>query len=356
MRTRLLTMLAAILLLASGAYAQDAATEPKLKVGDKAPPLGTGEWVKGDPVDEFESGKVYVIENWATWCGPCIAAIPHVTEIQHKYKDQGLIVIGQNMWESDPSAVEPFVEKMGDKMDYRVVMDEPSGQEGYMAKNWMAAAGRNGIPCAFIVDQKGTIAWIGHPMQMEPVIKKVLAGDYDAKAEAEKEKQFNELGQKLTQAMRDDNKDEALKIADEMSKLRPEMAGQLAMMRFEMLKEEDRWDEAYAAAEKAIPTIEDAQALNTLAWRIVDPEDPYPQQNLEVAKKAADRANELTNGEDAMILDTVARVYWLRGDKKKALEFQQKAVDLNDDPQFDKEMADRLKEYKEGQAEQEEKD
>src|SRR5687767_8682204 len=281
MRTRLLTMLAAILLLASGAYAQDAAEEPKLKVGDKAPPLGTGEWVKGDPVDEFESGKVYVIENWATWCGPCIAAIPHVTEIQHKYKDQGLIVIGQNMWESDPSAVEPFVEKMGDKMDYRVVMDEPSGQEGYMAKNWMAAAGRNGIPCAFIVDQRGAIAWIGHPMAMEPVLKKVLAGDYDPIAEAEKDKRIKELQKELNAAMSDDDTDEAIRVIDEMSKVRPERAGQLAMTKFNLLTNEDRWDEAYAAADKAIPAIEDAQILNELAWRIVDPEDPYPQQNLE---------------------------------------------------------------------------
>src|SRR5688572_27868264 len=119
MRARMLSMVAAILMLTSAAFAQEAVqpAQATLKVGDKAPPLGKGEWVKGDPVEEFESGKVYVIENWATWCAPCVEAIPHLTELQKKYEDQGVVVIGQNMWEDDPSAVKPFVEKMGDKMD-----------------------------------------------------------------------------------------------------------------------------------------------------------------------------------------------------------------------------------------------
>jgi thiol-disulfide isomerase/thioredoxin len=318
MRTKLLTMLAAVLLLASTAGAQEAA-QPTLKVGDKAPPLGKGEWVKGDPVTEFESGKVYVIENWATWCGPCIAAIPHVTELQKKYEDKGLVIIGQNMWEDDPSAVKPFVEKMGDKMGYRVVMDEPSGQEGYMARTYMAAAGRNGIPCAFVIDQKGTIAWIGHPMSMEPVLEKVLAGEYDvAKAKADAEK--------------------AQRAAAAMNKLRG-------------LAQEEKWDEFYAEADKAIPEIEDATALNELAWRIVDPENPFPKQDLDVALKAATKASDLTENNSGMILDTLARVHWLRGDRKKALELQEKAVKVNDEAQFAEELAARLEEYRKGQQE-----
>jgi thiol-disulfide isomerase/thioredoxin len=316
MRTRILSMLAAIMLLASGAFAQDA-KEPKLKVGDPAPPLGEGKWVKGDPVSEFESGKVYVIEFWATWCGPCIAAIPHVTELQKKYEDKGVVIIGQNVWETDPAKVDPFVKEMGDKMGYRVVMDEPSGDKGYMAENWMAAAGRNGIPCSFIVNQDGKIAWIGHPMAMEPVLEKVVAGKYDpaaARAEAEK----------------------AQRSAALMSKLRT-------------LANEGKWDELYAEADKGIEEIEDPMALNEIAWRIVDPEQPFPVQNLDVAMKAATKANELTESKSGAILDTLARVYWVKGDKKKALELQEKAVEVNDEPQFSEELAERLEEYRRGQ-------
>src|SRR3954452_1602251 len=88
------------------------AAEPTLKVGDRAPKLQTGKWVQGDPVKEFEQGKAYIVEFWATWCGPCRVSIPHLNEIHSKYKDKGLIVIGQDCWEQDETLVEPFIKKM----------------------------------------------------------------------------------------------------------------------------------------------------------------------------------------------------------------------------------------------------
>jgi thiol-disulfide isomerase/thioredoxin len=155
-----------------------AAAAPTLKVGDPAPKLQTGKWVQGEPVKNFEKGKAYIVEFWATWCPPCRASIPHLNETYEKFKDKGLVVIGQDCWEKDESLVAPFVKKMGDKMTYRVALDDKtSAKEGQMAKTWMEAAGRDGIPSAFLVDTKGVIAWIGHPMELkEEVIESVLAG------------------------------------------------------------------------------------------------------------------------------------------------------------------------------------
>ena len=149
-----------------------------LKVGDPAPKLQTGKWVQGDPVKDFAKGKAYIVEFWATWCPPCRASIPHLNETYNKFKDKGLVVIGQDCYEKDETLVAPFVKKMGDKMTYRVALDDKSSDsKGQMAKTWMEAAGRNGIPSAFLVNTKGVVAWIGHPMELkEETIEDALAG------------------------------------------------------------------------------------------------------------------------------------------------------------------------------------
>ena len=158
------------------------AAEPTLKVGDPAPKLQTGKWIQGEPVKSFEKGKAYLVEFWATWCPPCRTSIPHLNEVHNKFKDKGLVVIGQDCWERDESRVAPFVKQMGDKMTYRVALDDKAAsKKGKMAETWMEAAGRDGIPSAFLVDTKGVIAWIGHPMSLkDDVIEQVLAGTYNA--------------------------------------------------------------------------------------------------------------------------------------------------------------------------------
>jgi thiol-disulfide isomerase/thioredoxin len=161
-----------------------ASAEGPLSVGDPAPKMQVKEFVKGKEVKQFEKGKVYVVEFWATWCGPCRTSIPHLTELQKKNKD--VVFIGVSVFENDQSKVKPFVEEMGAKMDYRVALDVvPDGgkrQDGFMAKNWMIAAKQGGIPTAFIIDGEGRIAWIGHPMRMEDPLTKIVAGKWDLEA------------------------------------------------------------------------------------------------------------------------------------------------------------------------------
>jgi thiol-disulfide isomerase/thioredoxin len=163
------------------------AAEPTLKIGDPAPKLQVGKWVQGEPVKEFKAGTAYIVEFWATWCGPCRVSIPHLNELHQKFKDKGLVVIGQDCWEKDESLVAPFIQKMSDKMTYRVALDDKQGSKaGQMAETWMAAAGQGGIPTAFVVDTKGVIAWIGHPMSLdEKLIEQVLAGTFDSRKAAE---------------------------------------------------------------------------------------------------------------------------------------------------------------------------
>ena len=147
-----------------------------LSVGDPAPAWKATTWLNGEAVEKAEAGKVYVLEFWATWCGPCIQVMPHLTELQAKYKDQGLVVIGMTGPDSngnDLDQVTRFAEKMGPKMGYLVAFDTT----GTTYRNYMLAAAQRGIPCSFVIDRTGKVAYIGHPARLDEVLPKVLAGE-----------------------------------------------------------------------------------------------------------------------------------------------------------------------------------
>src|SRR5688572_4620680 len=115
-------------------------------LGDPAPEIKIAKWVKGEPTQITDNEKgIYVVEFWATWCPPCRTSIPHLTEIQNRFKDKNVTIIG--VTDEKENVVNPFVKKMGAQMDYRVAIDE----EGETAKGYMQAFGIGGIPHAFIV-------------------------------------------------------------------------------------------------------------------------------------------------------------------------------------------------------------
>jgi tetratricopeptide (TPR) repeat protein len=155
-----------------------------LGLGDPAPKLDVKSFVKGQPIATLEPGKLYVVEFWATWCGPCRVSIPHLTELQKKHPD--VVFIGVSVLEQDQNAVKPFVDAMGDNMAYRVAVDaipeKGDANDGLMATTWMKAAGQGGIPTAFVIDKGGRIAWIGHPMSMDEPLEKIVGGSWDLTA------------------------------------------------------------------------------------------------------------------------------------------------------------------------------
>jgi len=156
-----------------------------LTIGSPAPTLDIEHWFHDyEPVTAFEAGKVYVVEFWATWCGPCIASMPSLAKIQKKYPDD-LVVISVS--KEDPATIEEFLDKERDGTTYRELTAAyrlATDPDGSASNDYMRAAGQNGIPCAFLVGKTGEIEWIGHPMRMDEPVAQVIAGDWDRDAHA----------------------------------------------------------------------------------------------------------------------------------------------------------------------------
>jgi len=328
---------------------QGQAQKAKLDIGMAAPSLSVSTWVKGEPVATLEKGQPYVVEFWATWCGPCRQTIPHLSEMQEKYGEK-VTFMGISSEQDGPVKVKPFVDKMGEKMNYRVGLD-PSGA---MNSGWMAAAGQSGIPCAFVVDNKGSIAWIGHPgnPEMIGVIDEVVAGTWDVAAYKERKVKIQEVETRLKAAAA--NKDAAAMITglDDLMVVDPTRHDQAAIKKFELLLfGVHDYEQGYAWAGQLVDVIfkDRADMLNAIAWAIVDGQG-LEQRNLDIALRAATRAEDLTDGGNLEVLDTLARIHFDKGNVKEAVAVQEQAVKLAVDPKRKGEAQAKLDKYKAAQG------
>ncbi|MEM7308254.1 MAG: redoxin family protein [Planctomycetota bacterium] len=317
----MLSLLAALTLSAA-----PATQDVTLRVGDAAPALRVEHWIKGEPVPSFERGKVYVIEFWATWCGPCIAAMPHLSELQAKYKESGVTIIG--MTSEDRRNTLEGAQKMtadkGDGMGYTVAWDRQ--RETNTA--YMKAAGRGGIPCSFLIDRDGKLAYVGHPMWLDAPLAGVVAGGWDIEAGNAKLAEVQAVYGRIRKM---DDPEKAIAAIAKFRTGAPALAHLVEDYDFTFHLRAGKYAAAYklcaAMVDQAIAK-KDATKLNGLAWKIVDPRTDYPERDLDLALRAAKASVELDGGANAASLDTLARVYFLRGELQRAIELQRKAVEV----------------------------
>jgi thiol-disulfide isomerase/thioredoxin len=272
-----------------------------LELGDKAPALQVSEWVKGEPVDlaSAKQGDIYIIEFWATWCGPCIKNIPHLTDLQAKFKDKGVVVVGVSS--EDSETVSEFVQQQGSKMAYTVAVDDDDMTD----EAYLKGLGVTGIPHAVVVND-GKVAWNGHPDSMDHALELIMAGTYDYRAIKLIPKYFAEVSSVGLTAS-----------AKEMG------------------------DIIYESGKA------DAITLNALAWDILTSKKiAIENRDLALALTSAKTAVEITDHKDSAILDTYALAAFDNGDKEGAVNIQQQAVDVEDDESMKKILSKTLNKYK----------
>lgn len=113
------------------------------------------------------AGKVVLLDFWATWCPPCRAAIPHLSELQETHRSDGLVVIGMNM-DQDGAELATFLSR--ETVNYPMLQVDDATR--------MAYGGVASIPQTFLVDRKGMIRqkYLGYDRK--------IARDLDAAVES----------------------------------------------------------------------------------------------------------------------------------------------------------------------------
>jgi len=333
------------LCLATSAWSDEDDAGPTLTIGDRAPDIDITHWIKGvemdrrgafTPITKFEGGQVYVLEFWATWCGPCVGGMPHLSELQKKYADRGVTIIGVSD-ETLPKVTSFLFETykrdgklQNDRTQYVLATDPDKS----VKTDYFTAAGQTGIPCAFVIGKDGHVEWIGHPMSMDDALEKVVAGTWDratfketfTKQQAEK-KLMREANMRMRSAAAKGDWDGCLEVLDELLARSPENSS-LQWQKFRLLVgQAGRPDEAYAMGAQLLKCAWDSSAmLNQIAWSLVDDKD-ITRRDLDFALKAAERATELSESKDAAILDTLARIYFDKGDTASAVKWQRLAAE-----------------------------
>jgi thiol-disulfide isomerase/thioredoxin len=141
-------------------------TEHATLEGKPMPALDLTGWANGQVKPEDMKGKVVVVDFYATWCGPCMAAIPHNNELLKDYKDKGLVIVGVCTSNRGQEKMDQTAKDRG--IAYPTARDpELKSQKAWKVHYY---------PTYAIVDRKGIVRIVGlKPDHVEEVVKKLLA-------------------------------------------------------------------------------------------------------------------------------------------------------------------------------------
>jgi thiol-disulfide isomerase/thioredoxin len=299
-----------------------------LKIGDPAPALRASKWLQGEEVRRFEPGKVYVVEFWATWCGPCIMIMPHLAELHAQHK--GVTFIGYSAWDANNTEeqVAKFVKKRGPKLKYTFAY----GGDRATYDAWMRAAGQNGIPCAFVVDKAGRIAFIGHPLYLGVVLPRIVAGNATAQAISDEVEKIDDELRAVYRALVGPDAKAGLQALKDFETKYPPLANNPYWLRERLssLVKAGQVDEVKKFAEAVVARAikqEDPMAPWMVSMFLSADEGKGSKELMALAVKAAKAMVEVEGDKDAMALMNLANTNFAAGEKAKAKEYARKAVE-----------------------------
>ena len=133
-----------------------------LNIGDPAPSLRVGAWMKGAPIKRLEKGQVYVLEFWATWCKPCKEMFPKLRKLHESKRSEGLEVIALTR---HYMAFRGPAESMIAERQLMLDMVTEYGVNFHVGiaedERLQGVYGANGLPTVLLIDRSGIIRYAG---------------------------------------------------------------------------------------------------------------------------------------------------------------------------------------------------
>lgn len=299
-----------------------------LNVGDKAPQIRTHEWLKGDELTSYEPGQVYVLDFWATWCAPCIAAMPHLSELQEKHAENGLNIVAisvdsvRNTGQLNDDLIQRiknFVVENDQRMQFAVAIDD----SGFSDRAVRMAYGMQSIPATFIVDREGRIAYGGNPTPtFDRVLELVMADEYDLDAVVEADK----LAKDVVSLFRKGDREEALALIDQIAELDSLNHSTMIIDKLQILLAGTDNAVTLDYATKIIPMFDQMPIALTRITSLLTMLNS--EESLILAEEAGTQAVELTDRQDPRPLAILAGVFAARGEFETAAEVLREAAPL----------------------------
>ncbi|MEM0997804.1 MAG: TlpA disulfide reductase family protein [Bacteroidota bacterium] len=113
-----------------------------------------------------EKDEVWVVDFWASWCGPCIRAVPHMKEVHERVGGESVRFISIS-WDRNPAKWQSALERLRMPWQHIIV---PKGQKAFLDEHFPHAT----IPTVFVIDRVGQVKKVTNVYRVEKAIKKAL--------------------------------------------------------------------------------------------------------------------------------------------------------------------------------------
>ena len=315
-----------------------------VQLEEQAPELKIGSWLKNGTATlaEGKGKKIYVIEFWNTTNKECVKTMPYLHKLERQYQD--VVIISISTQKAD--IVKNFIARYKN-ISYKIAVDD--NEKTYKAY----VDGKQKIPVAFIINKSGTVAWIGHPLDLTLPLRRIITGKFDIKRSAQRQQIYKKLQilisvKKYAESLKIlekelktepgntqfialkafvmfemNKKEEALEFVGKMLKKHPTDID-LFDLKVHILSQMKKYKELDAFYFEFINNCKDEPVLlNQLTRQLLGVR--FGEAKLEPALKAAELAysnRKLYKVQRADIGETLARIYYMTGRIDRAIKIQ----------------------------------